>query len=317
MPGEFDLELEIATLKGQCLWVRIIGHVEKQDGRPFRAFGSVQNIQAHKLAQLALENSTAWLKLSMTMAHLHAWRWDRATDCLEFAIIDGQMRHLPRVFPGMKQLMAHVHPRDRLGLRRAIDHGFEWHTEVQEEFRLRSHSGHYRSYEVVARPLFDTLGKPIGMVGVTQDVTVRQESEARLRRSEELLRTTAANTADTLALLDTELRVRFINRDTSGLPIDRIIGQHVSVLLPETAREGLIAKLQQVLNTGETSTVEFDFERDGDIYSFENRAVLVREHGIGTGIFHHGAQYHRAQAPGTGNIGRIQPRAPDHRTRLA
>jgi len=41
------------------------------DGRPFRAFGSVQNVQAQKLAQIALESSTGWLKLSMNMAHMH------------------------------------------------------------------------------------------------------------------------------------------------------------------------------------------------------------------------------------------------------
>ena len=29
---------------------------------------------------------TGWLKLSMNMAHIHAWRWDRASDTLEFAM---------------------------------------------------------------------------------------------------------------------------------------------------------------------------------------------------------------------------------------
>jgi hypothetical protein len=55
----------------------MIGHLEMLDGRPVRAYGSVQNIQAQKLAQIALENSTGWLKLSMNMAHMHAWRWDK------------------------------------------------------------------------------------------------------------------------------------------------------------------------------------------------------------------------------------------------
>jgi PAS domain S-box-containing protein len=282
--GEFDLELEIVTLQGRSLWVRIIGRIDKQHGRPTRVCGSIQNIQAQKMAQIGLENSTGWLKLSMNMAHLHAWRWDRATDRLEFAIVDGQMRNLPRVFPGMKKLMAHVHPRDRLGLRRALDQGFERHAEVQEEFRLKSHSGRYRSYVVVARPLFDVAGQPTGMVGVTQDVTARQESEARLRRSEELLRTTTANTVDTLLLIDTDLHVRFINRDTSGMPIERIIGQSIAVLLPQPARDRVLAKLRAVLATGETASFEVALERDGEMQHLETRAVLVRDHGIGTGI---------------------------------
>jgi PAS domain S-box-containing protein len=283
--GDFDLELEITTCKHQRLWVRIVGHLDTRDGRPFRAFGSVQNVHAQKLAQIALENSTGWLKLSMQMAHLHAWRWDLATDTLEFAIIDDQQVQLPQVFPGMEKLMARVHPKDRPILRRAMEQAFEGHMEVQREFRLKSHDGQYRSYAAVARPLFDAANQPSGLVGVTQDVTARYESEARLRRSEELLRTTTANTADTLLLVDTHLDIRFINRDVCGMAMEDVIGRNIASLLPESAREGVIWKLRRVLITGETATFEFDAKADGaDTQYFENRAVLVREDGIGTGI---------------------------------
>lgn len=283
--GNFDLELEILTLKGHRVWVRVIGHFETLDGQAFRAYGSVQNIQSQKLAQMALENSTGWLKLSMNMAKLHAWRWDRGSDSLEFAILDGQMMHLPRVFPGMKKLMARMHPRDRLAARRAIDKAFATKTEVQEEFRLRSKNGRYRSYAAVARPLFDAAGQPSGLVGVTQDVTARHESEARLRRSEELLSTTTANSADTLLLVDTDLRVRFINRGELGMSIEEIIGQSIAVLLPDAAREGIVAKLRQVLATAAPVTYEFDVKAVGaETQYLENRAVLVSDDGIGTGI---------------------------------
>jgi PAS domain S-box-containing protein len=283
--GNFDLELEIMTLTNRRLWIRLIGHFETLDGRPFRAFGSVQNIQSQKLAQMALENSTGWLKLSMNMAKMHAWRWDRASDSLEFACLDGQMVHLPRVFPGMKKLMSCMHRRDRLAARRAIDKAFATNTEVQEEFRLKTRSGRYRSYAAVARPLFDAAHQPIGLVGVTQDVTARHESEARLRRSEELLRATTANSADTLMLLDTDLRIRFINRGERGMSIEEIIGQSIAVLLPESARDTIIAKLRQVLATHEPVTYEFHVQASGAETQFlENRAVLVSDDGIGTGI---------------------------------
>jgi PAS domain S-box-containing protein len=283
--GNLDLELEIITLKDQRIWVRIVGHIEKHDGRPFRAFGSVQNVQAQKLAQIALENSTDWLKLSMNMAHMHAWRWHRSTDMLEFAILDGQMVPLPRVFPGMRKLMSRVHPKDRLAVRRAMDHAFEHHMEVQKEFRLRSHDGRYRAYAAVARPLFDAANQPSGLVGVTQDVTARHESQARLRRSEELLRTTTANTADTLLLVDTNLRIRFINRDACGMAIDDIVGRDIVFLLPESARDTVIERLHRVLETGETATYEFDVNSSkAETEYFENRAVLVRDDGIATGI---------------------------------
>ena len=281
---QLDLELEILTLKERRVWVHLVGQIEKLHGGPFRAYGSIQNIQDKKLSQIALEKSTDWLKLSMNMAHMHGWRWDRATDSLEFAIVSGQMMHLPRVFPSIKRLLRSVHPKDRLGLRRAMDHAFEHHLEGQAEFRLRSRAGHYRTYIAVASPVFDAVGQPSGLVGVTQDITARRESELRVRRSEELLRTTTANAADTLLLVDTELQVRFINRDVRGLTVQDIVGQEISILIPRPARDNVLVKLREVLATGETTTFEFAVDWGGETHYFEGRAVLVIQEGMETGI---------------------------------
>jgi PAS domain S-box-containing protein len=282
--AQIDLEIEMTTFKNRRVWVRIIGHLEMLEGRPFRAFGSVQNVQEQKVAQMALEHSTGWLKLSMSMAHMHAWRWDRARDVFEFAVHDANKKHLPSVFPGMKKLLTRVYPGDRNAVVRAIDHAFQYHAEVQREFRLKSSKGRYRWYAVIARPLFDGDTEPRGLVGVIQDITERRDAEVRLRRSEELLRATTANTADTLVLVDTGLRVRFINKDVAGMGIEQIIGCEIGMLLPESARAGVVDKLRHILGTGETATYEFQTAEDDQVRYFENRAVLVRDDGIGTGI---------------------------------
>jgi PAS domain S-box-containing protein len=282
--GGFDLELEINTVTNRPLWVRIIGHVEKLEGRPLRSFGSVQNVQIQKLAQIAFSNSTDWLKLSMNMANLHAWRWDRTADTLEFAIVDDRIGNQPQVSPGMQNLIARVHPKDRLAVRRAIDQAFATRAEVHAEFRLKTKSGRYRSFAAIARPLFDAANELSGLVGVTQDVTARHESEARLRRSEELLRATTTNTADTLLLLDTSLRVRFINRPMRGLAIDDIVGGPIGRLIPEPERDAVMTKLRRVLMTTEPAHYEISHTTNGVTQYYENRAVLVRDDGIGTGI---------------------------------
>ncbi len=282
--GHFDIEIEINTLKEQRIWVRIIGHLEMLDGRPLRSYGSVQNIQAQKLAQIALENSTGWLMLSMNMAHMHAWRWDRGKDSFEFATLAGQDLHLPQRYPGMETMLERVHPNDRVRVKRAVDAAFSVQVEVREEFQLRGSNGNYRSYAITAQPLFDGSQEPRGLVGVIQDVTSQRESERRLRRSEELLRVTTTNTADTLILLDTALRVRFINKEVNGLSIERIIGTDLAALLPDNARVAVLSKLQDILETHETVTYQFEAIIDGRPCYFENRAVLVRDDGIGTGI---------------------------------
>jgi PAS domain S-box-containing protein len=281
--GHIDLELEITTLKNERIWVRVIGHLEMLAGRPFRAYGSVQNIQANKLAQIALENSTGWLKLSMSMANLHAWRWDRAQDSFEFANLENPQLHLPTVYPDMQTLLARVHPKDQSAVKRAIDNAMAGQVEVRQEFELLGNDGRYRSYATTARPLSDGAA-PGGLVGVIQDVTARRDSERRLRRSEELLRATTSNTADTLFLLDTAMRVRFVNNAVNGLPPEHVIGRAIDSLLPEAARAGVVHKLAHILETGETTTFEFESLEAGQARYFENRAVLVRDDGVATGI---------------------------------
>jgi PAS domain S-box-containing protein len=281
--GHIDLELEINTLKGQRIWVRVIGHLEMLGGRPFRSFGSVQNIQAKKLAQIALENSTGWLKLSMNMANMHAWRWDRTQDSFEFANLENPQVHFPSVYPDMETMLARVHPKDRSAVKRAIESAFTGQAEVRQEFELLGIDGRYRSYATTARPLFEGA-VPRGLVGVIQDVTARRDSERRLRRSEELLRATTTNTADTLFLLDTALHVRFVNKSVNAIAMEHIIGRDIATLLPQAARATVLQKLMHILETGETATFEFESAHEGRAQYFENRAVLVRDGGVATGI---------------------------------
>jgi PAS domain S-box-containing protein len=281
--GHIDLELEITTLKNQRIWVRVIGHLEMLGGRPFRSFGSVQSIQAKKLAQIALENSTGWLKLSMNMANMHAWRWNRAQNSFEFADLENPQVHLPTVYPDMQAMLARVHPKDQSAVRRAIDSAFSGQIEMRQEFELLGMDGRYRSYATTARPLFDGA-TPRGLVGVIQDVTARRDSERRLRRSEELLRATTTNTADTLFLLDTALHVRFVNKNVHGIAMEQLLGRDIATLLPEAARLGVLRTLAHILKTGETATFEFESMDQGRAQHFENRAVLVRDAGVATGI---------------------------------
>jgi PAS domain S-box-containing protein len=281
--GKLDVEVEILTRKNQRVWIHLLGQIEKQDGRASRALGSVRNIQVRKLAQIALENSTDWLKLSMSMASVHPWRWNQSTDAIEFAM-DDPTENLQRAYPTMEKLLSRVHPDDQLAVRTAIDRAIALHNNVQEEFRLKSLNGRYRVYAAVAWPVFNAANQPSGLVGVTQDITQRHEAEARLRRSEELLRTTTSHTADTLLLLDTDLNIRFINRDEHGVAPAEIVGQHISVLLPEAARGPVTAKLRRVLQGVEPVTYEFDCTAGAGTEYFEGHAVLVREDGVGTGI---------------------------------
>ena len=153
-----------------------------------------------------------------------------------------------------------------------------------EGISTESTSGRYRWYAAIARPVFDAGGAPLGLVGVIQDVTARRDSEARLRRSEELLRATTANTADTLVLVDADLGYASSTRVSAAWPSNRSLGGRSACCCPRRRATGVLDRLRCLLETGETATYEFESIEAGAVRYFENRAVLVRDDGIGTGI---------------------------------
>jgi PAS domain S-box-containing protein len=99
-----------------------------------------------------------------------------------------------------------------------------------------------------------------------------------------LLRATTANAADMLILVDMDLKVRFINKSVGGMSIEQITGREIGALLPDAVRARVLDRLRHILDTGETATYEFESTEAEQVRYFENRAVLVRDAGIGTGI---------------------------------
>ena len=282
--GQLDLELEITTLKNQRIWVRMIGHIEMLDGRPFRAFGSVQNIQAQKLAQIALENSTGWLKLSMNMAHMHAWRWDKAQDVLEFAIVDGRKCICPR-FSRHEGAAGAGAPEGPGGRARAIENAFSHRSEVREEFRLQANDGSYRSYATIARPLFDAAGAPQRPRGRDPGC----DRAARVGGAIAPLRAAAAHHhrqhrghADpgrhgAAGSLHQQALTRLDDRaDRRPRDFRRAAGGG--------ARQWSSTKLRTCSRPARPRPTNSSTREDGAMQYFENRAVLVRDDGIGTGI---------------------------------
>jgi PAS domain S-box-containing protein len=57
----FDFESPMTTLRGNQLWVRVIGRIEFKDGRPMRLFGAIQNITAQRATEAAQRKLEAQL----------------------------------------------------------------------------------------------------------------------------------------------------------------------------------------------------------------------------------------------------------------
>ncbi len=126
---------------------------------------------------------------------------------------------------------------------------------------------------------------PRGVAGLAANLAPQTESAGRMRRAEDLLRATMANTADTLIFLDTELRVRFVNKAFRGQSIEQIVGTAFESLLPAVSRDRVVAQLRRLIASGEPVMFQIN-EPDADksMRFGEIRAALVRDDGVGMGV---------------------------------
>lgn len=80
----FDVEVQIITAKGNVCWVRGIGRAELKDGICVRLYGTVQDIDARKTAEMALIESEERLRYLV----------QNSSDCFVIVNADGRQRYV-------------------------------------------------------------------------------------------------------------------------------------------------------------------------------------------------------------------------------
>ncbi len=110
------------------------------------------------------------------------------------------------------------------------------------------------------------------------DVTERHRSEQALEQSQSENRALLEAIPDLLFRVDADGYIRWW-RPSRGVPLplppDRFLGRHVSEVHPEMAEEWLGA-MARVLESGESQTVEYDLEIEGEERRFEGRVASIR-----------------------------------------
>jgi PAS domain S-box-containing protein len=92
-------------------------------------------------------------------------------------------------------------------------------------------------------------GRVVGVLGIIRDVTERRRIEDALRVSEERLRSIVQSTKDAIVLVNALMKVAFWNKGaeaTFGYSADEIIGQPVTMIIPERYHEKLERNVQRV-----------------------------------------------------------------------
>lgn len=262
----WDLELQLVTYRGNELWVRAIGEVEFKDGECVRLFGTFQDINESKNAQIELEQTR---KVLDNIINASSEVCVIATD--ETGIINvfnvgaekmlgysseeivGKLKpdflHKPaEVEEYRKELEKdfgrEIQPHEIFTMR-AIRDGFD-----QKNWTFLTKSGQEKSVSLVVSPMKDLSNKIIGFLGIAIDITEKVKFEMDLINEKSRLGAFVKHTPAAVAMLDHELN--YINasnqwkKEYSIESVD-IIGKSHYDFFPDLAQSSK-DRHQRVLN---------------------------------------------------------------------
>jgi len=151
-------------------------------GRIVGATGTARDITESKLAAAAIHESVEKLRLAVDAADLVYWEWEAASDTL----IHGRnpADTMPQRAPGSKrwsEYVQQVHPDDRERYLAARVAAIERGEPYAVDYRLVSENGPLQWFSARGKLMTDAEGRPLRMIGVSQDITERKRQEDEVR----------------------------------------------------------------------------------------------------------------------------------------
>ncbi|MDV6166922.1 PAS domain S-box protein [Flavobacterium sp. DG1-102-2] len=218
----WDLELQVVDLQGNEIWVRALGNVEFQDGICKRIYGTFQDINDEKLAQIELKSSRKLLNDVLQAAS-------------EISIIATDANGIINVFnKGAEKLLGYDaeemigrqtpalwhEPAEVERLSRDLSNEFGFPIEGFRAFVYKSETvgpdkkewtyirkdGTKRTVSVVNTAIRDINNKIIGYLGIATDITEQRIAENALITEKARLSAFVEHTPASVAMLDNDMK---------------------------------------------------------------------------------------------------------------
>ena len=271
---------EIRSRDGQFFLKRIL---------PFRNVrGEIDGVVITFADITAVRHMQDRFDLAIEASRLVWWDWDITHDHLSthsagWCILGYDLDVINRSGAGWLEL---VHPEDRIRVKTSLDAALRGDTPVWDcEHRFQSRSGSWlwvaNKGRVTER---DPHGKPLRMLGTTQDIDARKNAEVAVARDLELL----AHVPDAVICVDTTGLITYWNQAATDLygwqPIE-ILGRSVTDRFPAEAKTRITATFEDSFRGRDFSGEFEDYRKDGSRVWVEARTHrLLDEEGRVFGI---------------------------------
>ena len=233
------------------------------------------------------------LEFAASSANLAWWDWDVARDRLmRFGADPLFLGFTPQDRPmTSREWFSHIHP-DDIPASRSEGSFQRIEAEWTEEMRVRGSDGAWRWIRNRARVAErDPQGRPLRVLGTTQDIHEEKVSADARLRAEETIRRDAqalAQLQDAVVCTDVELHITAWNSAAERIfqwDRDELLGRPIGVRLPAEGARSVERNLQAVVQVGQCLGCEWeDFRKDGSRVWIDWRSQAVTDaHGVVVG----------------------------------
>lgn len=237
---DYDVDYRIIRADGEGVWVSAHGRtVYDSDGKPQTMFGIVQDITARRQAAEERERLTTQIeaerrRLKDLVGSVPGVVWEA------WGEPDASGQRIDFVNDYVEELLGYtveewlstpnfwlqiVHPEDRERAAIEAREKFESGRGGVNEFRWVSKDGQVIPVEAQSVVILDDEGRPVGMRGVTMDVSERKLAEQELEHQSRLTKTITDNAASCLFRMDKDGHPTFMNpaaEVVTGYTLDEI-----------------------------------------------------------------------------------------------
>lgn len=185
----FDVEFRAKTKDGEWKWALSSGKVMNfdADGKPTRMVGILQDIDARKRSEQAIQAANLKFEVAIQGAQLGLWDWNITTNELVLSerwceMLGYRVDEVEESVVGFTSLL---HPDDRPRMLTAQQHYMSGEApNYNIEVRMKAKDGSWKHIFTAAKLMGDgTPENPKHLIGVNQDITERKQAEQAIHEA--------------------------------------------------------------------------------------------------------------------------------------
>jgi diguanylate cyclase (GGDEF)-like protein/PAS domain S-box-containing protein len=242
------LELEHTCKDGSTVWLEVTTtFLRDADGQPIGLLGVSRDISERKQAAAALEESEKryrllaenatdvifttdlGLRYTYVSPSVKRMRGYSVEEVMASTLADSLVPHSLEL---ARKTITEELARERAGGKRTPSHTVE--------VELKCKDGSTLWTEVTATFLRDSDGKPIGLLGISRDISERKRAEAALEESEKRYRLLADSASDIIWMRDLDFRTIYVNPAVTrirGYTVEEVMAQPIEEVLTPASLE--------------------------------------------------------------------------------